>query len=29
MDVLAWSPHLTDDRARAAGVRAVGKRELQ
>jgi phosphoglycerate dehydrogenase-like enzyme len=28
MDVLAWSPHLTDDRARAAGVRAVGKREL-
>jgi phosphoglycerate dehydrogenase-like enzyme len=28
MDVIAWSPHLTDERAAAAGVRAVGKREL-
>jgi phosphoglycerate dehydrogenase-like enzyme len=28
MDVVAWSPHLTADRAAEAGVRAVGKREL-
>jgi phosphoglycerate dehydrogenase-like enzyme len=28
MDVVAWSPHLTDERAAAAGVRRVGKREL-
>jgi phosphoglycerate dehydrogenase-like enzyme len=28
MDVLAWSPHLTDERAAAAGVRRVGKRQL-
>lgn len=29
MDVLAWSPHLTEERAEAAGVRlAVSKREL-
>ncbi|MEV7430135.1 D-2-hydroxyacid dehydrogenase family protein [Nocardioides sp. NPDC092400] len=28
MDVVAWSPHLTAERAAAAGVRAVGKEEL-
>ena len=28
MDVLGWSPHLTEERAAEAGVRAVGKREL-
>jgi phosphoglycerate dehydrogenase-like enzyme len=28
MSVIAWSPHLTDERARPHGVRAVGKREL-
>jgi phosphoglycerate dehydrogenase-like enzyme len=28
MDVVAWSPNLTDERAAAAGVRRVGKREL-
>ena len=28
MDVTAWSPNLTPERAHAAGVRAVGKAEL-
>jgi phosphoglycerate dehydrogenase-like enzyme len=28
MDVVAWSPNLTAERAQAAGARAVGKREL-
>jgi phosphoglycerate dehydrogenase-like enzyme len=28
MDVVAWSPHLTPERAVEAGVRAVAKREL-
>ena len=28
MDVAAWSPHLTEDRAAAAGARLVDKREL-
>lgn len=28
MDVVAWSPNLTPERAAAAGVRAVGKAEL-
>ncbi|HEY6098251.1 MAG TPA: D-2-hydroxyacid dehydrogenase family protein, partial [Anaeromyxobacter sp.] len=28
MDVVAWSPHLTDERAAAAGVRRVEKRAL-
>ncbi|MEV5141975.1 D-2-hydroxyacid dehydrogenase family protein [Streptomyces syringium] len=28
MDVVAWSPHMTDERAKAVGVRAVGKEEL-
>ncbi|MEX0428909.1 D-2-hydroxyacid dehydrogenase family protein [Nocardioides sp. DS6] len=28
MDVVAWSPHLTTERAAAAGVRAVAKDEL-
>jgi phosphoglycerate dehydrogenase-like enzyme len=28
MQVIAWSPHLTPERAAEAGVRAVGKREL-
>lgn len=28
MDVVAWSPHLTDERAAAAGVRRVEKHEL-
>lgn len=28
MDVVAWSPHLTDERAAAAGVRRVGQHEL-
>ncbi len=28
MDVVAWSPNLTPERAAEAGVRAVGKREL-
>jgi phosphoglycerate dehydrogenase-like enzyme len=28
MDVVAWSEHLTDDRAAAAGVRRVSKTEL-
>jgi phosphoglycerate dehydrogenase-like enzyme len=28
MDVIAWSPNLTAERASAAGVRAVGKQEL-
>ncbi|MGY1690319.1 D-2-hydroxyacid dehydrogenase family protein [Geodermatophilus sp. SYSU D01105] len=28
MDVVAWSPHLTDDRAAAAGVRRVERDEL-
>ncbi|MGW1199973.1 D-2-hydroxyacid dehydrogenase family protein [Streptomyces sp. NPDC002536] len=28
MDVVAWSPNMTPERAAAAGVRAVGKREL-
>lgn len=28
MDVIAWSPNLTDERARAAGARRVEKREL-
>lgn len=28
MDVVAWSPHLTEDRAAAAGVRLVEKDEL-
>lgn len=28
MDVVAWSPHLTQERAAGAGVRVVGKREL-
>ncbi len=28
MDVIAWSPHLTQDRAGPHGVRAVDKREL-
>ena len=28
MDVVAWSPNLTDERAAAAGVRRVGKDEL-
>src|SRR6478735_12538894 len=27
MDVIAWSPHLTHERAAEAGVRLVGKRE--
>jgi phosphoglycerate dehydrogenase-like enzyme len=28
MDVIAWSPHLTDERAADAGARAVSKEEL-
>lgn len=28
MDVVAWSPHLTPERAERAGTRAVGRREL-
>ncbi len=28
MDVIAWSPHLTDERAEAAGVRRVERAEL-
>ena len=28
MEVVAWSPHLTDDRAAAAGARRVDKRAL-
>jgi phosphoglycerate dehydrogenase-like enzyme len=28
MDVIAWSPHLTDERAEAAGARAVALDEL-
>ena len=28
MDVVAWSPHLTPQRAAEAGVRAVGRQEL-
>lgn len=28
MDVVAWSPHLTAERAEAEGARLVGKREL-
>ncbi len=28
MDVVAWSPNLTEERAQAAGVRRVDKREL-
>jgi phosphoglycerate dehydrogenase-like enzyme len=28
MDVVAWSQHLTDERAAEAGVRRVGKEEL-
>ncbi|TQM61757.1 D-2-hydroxyacid dehydrogenase family protein [Humibacillus xanthopallidus] len=28
MDVVAWSPHLTDERAAAAGARAVGLDDL-
>ena len=28
MDVTAWSPHLTADRAAAAGARPVGREEL-
>jgi phosphoglycerate dehydrogenase-like enzyme len=28
MDLVAWSPHLTDDRAAAHGARLVGRREL-
>ncbi len=28
MDVIAWSPHITPERAAEAGARAVGKREL-
>jgi phosphoglycerate dehydrogenase-like enzyme len=28
MDVIAWSPHLTEDRAQAAGAKLVSKAEL-
>jgi D-3-phosphoglycerate dehydrogenase len=28
MDVVAWSPHLTEERARAGGARLVSKQEL-
>ena len=28
MDVVAWSPHLTTERAKAAGARHVEKHEL-